>query len=406
MAIVGNRASAVPSAALVICPDTEMMGELLPLLARNLAGLEVHPLDSYPDPRSLVKITADHTVALCFLDMETDFDQAQRVIAGLTKGDGAIPVVALLGRCDSDLILRCLRKGAVEFLTRPFDSKELEPVLGRLFKLAAGRDHQGGARVVCVAPAKGACGASTIATNLAYQRKILGAKTMLLADLDPFTGIISFLLKVKSNYSFLDALTRSTTGLDIDLWKGIVTAREGLDILPAPENPLDSVHELQNPTVLIDFARQFYDTIIIDSGGVTGDWGLALAAACDDLLLVTTNELPALQATQKILSYLERNRVDRAKVRLVVNRFSKDIGLSKDTIMTALHSDIHHSIPSDYEAVHRALMDGKPIPSSSAFGKSLIHLAESLAGKRSDVEEKKKSSLSGILSSIFSRPPK
>ena len=406
MAIVATRSSANTNAALVVCPDAEMMGELLPLLARNMAGLEVHPLNTYPDPRSLMKLIGDQPPALCFLDMETDFDRAQHVISGLNGGEGGVSVVALLGRCDSDLILRCLRKGAVEFLTRPFNSDDLEPVLGRLRKIAAGKNHAGGARVICVAPAKGACGASTIATNLAYQRKTLGAKKLLLADLDPFTGIVSFLLKVKSNYSFLDALSRSTNGLDVDLWKGIVTSREGLDILPAPENPLDSAQELQDPTPLIEFARQLYETIIIDCGGLAGDWGLALANACDDLLLVTTNELPALQSTQKILSYLERNRVDRGKVRLVVNRFSKDVGLSKEAIMTALHSDVYQVLPSDYQAVHRALMEGKPIPSGSSLGRSITELAEQLVGKGLDMPEKKRVSWTGMLSSLFVRPAK
>ena len=51
-------------------------------------------------------------------------------------------------------------------------------------------------------PAKGACGATTIACNLAFQWKRLGAKKILLADLDPLTGTLSFLLKIKSIYSF------------------------------------------------------------------------------------------------------------------------------------------------------------------------------------------------------------
>ncbi|MCW5976819.1 MAG: AAA family ATPase [Bryobacteraceae bacterium] len=406
MAHVANRGSGNPNAALVICPNPEMLAELLPLLARNMAGLAVHPFNAYPEYRSLNKTVSELTPVLCFLDMESDFDAAQRLVTALAGSDSPVPAVALLGSCDSDLILRCLRKGATEFLTRPFSAAELDPVLARLCQLAAKKSHGGGARVVCVAPAKGACGASTIAANLAYQRKTLGAKKMLLADLDPFTGIISFLLKVKSNYSFLDALTRSTT-LDADLWKGMVTSREGLDILPSPENPLDSVQDLDDPTPMIEFARQYYDTIIIDCASPVGDWGLAVTQACDELLLVTTNELPALQATQKIFAYFERNRVERAKVRLVVNRFNKQVGLSKETITTALHSDIYHLLPSDYEAVHKALMDGKPIPANSAFGKSLVGLAHRLSGREeAKVHAKPKASWMGLFSTVFSRASK
>jgi len=60
-------------------------------------------------------------------------------------------------------------------------------------------------------PAKGACGATTVATNLAFQWKRLGKKRVLLADLDPLGGtVFSFLLKVKCAYSFVDVLHRSS----------------------------------------------------------------------------------------------------------------------------------------------------------------------------------------------------
>jgi len=54
------------------------------------------------------------------------------------------------------------------------------------------------------------------------------------------------------------------------------------------------------------------------------------------LLLVTTNELPALQAAQRALSYLDTNRIGRWKIRLVVNRYLRDVGLSREVIGTAL----------------------------------------------------------------------
>ena len=85
-----------------------------------------------------------------------------------------------------------------------------------------------------VMPAKGACGASTIACNLAFQWKRHGAKRVLLADLDPLTGTMSFLLKIKSIYSFVDVLMRGGE-LDHDLWNSMVTHVQGIDVLLAPE---------------------------------------------------------------------------------------------------------------------------------------------------------------------------
>ena len=78
-------------------------------------------------------------------------------------------------------------------------------------------------------------------------------------------------------------------------------------------------------------------------------------AGANELLLVTTNELPALQAAQRALSYLDTNRVGRWKIRLVVNRYLRDVGLSREVIGTALHAEVFETLPSDYEAVQKSL---------------------------------------------------
>jgi pilus assembly protein CpaE len=387
-----------------------MQAELYPLLTHIMAGVNVEPVKDYPGSEALGEIIMSTRPRLCFLDVESDSERALGLIHELQIIDSGLQIVVLMGKNSPDLILRCLRQGAAEFLMQPFTAEDLKPVLSRLAKISPTINYGKGGRILCVAPTKGACGASTIATNLAYRRKTLGAEKVLLADLDPLTGTVSFLLKLKSNYSFLDAMNLASS-LDGDLWKGVVSNVDGIDVVLAPENPMDTLNEAQDPTAVLEFARQLYDVIIVDCSGVFGEWGLALAKLADELLLVTTNELPALQASQRVLAYLDRNQVERSKNRLVVNRYSREVGLSKDAVATALHTEVFQVIPSDYESVQRALVEGKPIGASTTFGKSLISLAKKLSGQAAESEPvpkgKKKSnrgaSLTGLFNSIFSR---
>jgi pilus assembly protein CpaE len=253
-------------------------------------------------------------------------------------------------------------------------------------------------KVYCIMPAKGGCGASTIASNLAYKIK-RGEQRVLLADLDPLAGTLSFLLKIKSNFSFLDALARSHD-IDADLWKAVVTNRHGVDVLLSPEVMTEGMSELKDASSIIEYARGTYDLVVLDSGSVYGEWNLSQAQLADEILLVTTNELTALQAVQRALGYLEANNIARYKLRLIVNRYDRHTGLSKDVIGTALHTDIFHIMPSDYEAIQKSLMEGKPLGHTTSFGKSIASLVERLAGAAEP--PKKNSSLSGLLS-LFSR---
>ena len=218
--------------------------------------------------------------------------------------------------------------------------------------------------------------------------------------MDPLTGTISFLLKITSSYSFLDVLSHAAA-LDTDLWKAMVTNRNGVDVLLAPELLMEGANELCDASSIIEYARQNYDTVVLDAGGVYGEWNLSQARLADEVLLVTTNELAALHAAQRALAYLEANRIGRWKMRVIVNRYDKEVGLSQDVINAALQTDIFQVIPSDYDAVQKALLEGKPVPATTALGKKLAALGDRLAGKQEQAP-KRGSSLSSLLS-LFSR---
>jgi len=391
--------------ALLISPSRSMRAELLPLVAQQLPLAPVFELESYPSRAALAETVADQAANLCFLDVTSDPERGLSLIADLLDVDRSMQVVVLMSGKDLDL-LHLLRMGASEFLLSPFSPDQVQATLGRLAKLnpgGAGRVNQ--SKVYCVMPAKGACGASTVACNLAYQWKRIGSKRNLLADLDPLTGSQGFLLKLKSNYSFVDAVSQ-TISLDADVWHALVTPNNGVDVLLSPENPVDGLHGTQDATTLVEFSRQSYDTITLDAGGAYGEWNLTLARLCDELLLVATNELPALQAAQRVMAYLDRNRVDRSKIRLVVNRYSRDVGLSREMIETALHSEIYHVIPSDYDAVQKSLIEGRLIPANSAFGKSLSAMADRLAGLEdspASANGRKGDGFGGLFSKLFRR---
>jgi pilus assembly protein CpaE len=389
--------------AVIISPKARMAEEIGPLIEAQLPGVALSHVRTYPSPRELTGAVGGGTHYLVFLDVASDRDQAVQLIGEITRIASTVQVVALLPANEPDLILRCLRAGAVDFLMHPFTAEQMEAALSKLSRMqpatAGGKEP---ARIFAVMPAKGACGATTVACNLAFQWKRLGAKKILLADLDALTGTMSFLLKIKSTHSFMDVLLRSSE-LDASLWSAMVTNVNGVDVLLAPEILTDGVQDLRDPSPILDYARHAYDIVITDAGGVYGEWNLAQARACSELLLVATNELPALQAAQRALSYLDTNRIGRWKVRLIVNRYTRDVGLSRDVIGTALHAEVYDTLPSDYEPVQKALMEGKQVRADTPFGKAISQLADRLGGT---TETTKKSTGRGGILGLFSKSTK
>ncbi len=384
--------------ALFICPNQKIIRDLAPLLRKHLPTFSGHDLNAYPMRHQLAEVMGSETPNLCLLEIGEPPEAGLALIPDLLRIDAKLPIIVVLSKNQPELVLRCLRQGASDFLIPPFTSEQVEGALQKIARLQPAHPANSG-KVYCIMPAKGGCGASTIASNLAYQMK-RGDKRILLADLDPLAGTLSFLLKIKSNYSFMDALARSHD-IDGELWKAVVTSRQGVDVMLSPEVMTEGMSELKDASSIIEYARGTYDIVVLDTGGVYGDWNLSQAQLADEILLVTTNELTSLQAVQRALSYLDANNIGRFKLRLIVNRYDRHKGLSKDVIGTALHIDIFHIMPSDYEAIQKSLMEGKPLGSATSFGKSVIGLVDRLGGS-SEAPNKKNSSLSGLLS-LFSR---
>src|SRR5580658_2753374 len=385
--------------ALFICPNQKIIRDLAPLLRKHLPTFSGHDLNAYPMRHQLAEVLTSETPNLCLLEIGENRDAGLALIPDLLRIDAKLPIIVVLPSNDPELVLRCLRQGASDFLIPPFTSEQVEGALQKIARLQPNRAIGGGGKVYCIMPAKGGCGASTISSNLAYQMK-RGNKRILLADLDPLAGTLSFLLKIKSNYSFMDALARSQD-IDADLWKAVVTSRNGMDVLLSPEVMTEGMSDLKDASSIIEYARHTYDLVVLDTGGVYGDWNLSQARLADEILLVTTNELTSLQAVQRVLGYLDANNIPRYKLRLIVNRYDRHTGLSKDVIGTALHTEIFHILPADYEAIQKSLMEGKPLAPTTSFGKSMVGLVERLAGS-SEPLGKKGSSLSGLLN-LFSR---
>jgi pilus assembly protein CpaE len=384
--------------ALFICPNPKIVRELAPILRKLLPTFTGQDLKVYPPRHQLADLLASQLPNLCLIEISEPYEAGLAVIPELLRIDAKLPIIAVLSANDPELVLRCLRQGASDFLIQPFTSEQVEAAFQKIARQNPTRLKTPG-RVYCVVPAKGGCGASTISCNLAHQMK-RNAKRILLADLDPLAGTLSFLLKIKSNYSFMDVLARSQD-IDADLWKAVITSRPGMDVLLSPEVMTEGMSDLKDASSIIEYARHTYDLVVLDTGGVYGDWNLSQMRLADEILLVTTNELTSLQAVQRVLGYLDANNIPRYKLRLIVNRYDRHTGLSKDVIGTALHTEIFHILPADYEAIQKSLMEGKPLAPTTSFGKSMVGLVERLAGS-SEPLGKKGSSLSGLLN-LFSR---
>jgi pilus assembly protein CpaE len=372
---------------LIAVPDAAMARAIRAALA-ELGIDEVRVLTEYPRPGAIAGLVGQHGSNICFLDVASNEDEALPLIAEAVP---VVPVVAMNPVNDADLILRCLRRGACEFVSEA-TAEQVSGVLARLAHLRAPTEPMKSATVYGVLPGKAGCGASTLAAHLALEMKRAGGGTVLLVDADAVAGSIAFLLKLKSTFHLGDAV-RDCLRLDTDLWSRLVVRCQGVDVLTAPENPAAPVG-IDRPAAmeLICYWREHYERIVLDlpaPGGVGSD----LIPLCDEVLLVTTNELAALHATRRAIEWLDQNGVSSAKIKLLVTRYTPATGLKCDDVERALRLAPYALLSNDYEAIQKGVLDGKPVPPESHYGRSIQEVGGHLLGQKRD---RKKHGLFGL----------
>jgi len=367
-----NRAAATTWTPLVVCPQPAMAKRILAVL-RELALLPAATLGEYPRMGTVAAIAQQYACDICFLDVASNPEHAQALISELAP---AVPVVVLHTRTDADLILRCLRGGACEFLTDP-DAAALRNLFARLGRVRALAPEPAGGTVYLAIPGKAGSGASTVAAHLAIYLGAIGA-TVLLVDGDSLAGSVAFLLKLKAERHLGDVL-RDWKRMDHDLWARMTIRACGIDVLAAPANPAVRIEVTpQAAGELCAFWRERYQVVVLDMADARAAADTGFLGLADQILLVSGNELGSLSATRRAMEYLDQSMADRSRLRLILNRCSPSRGLKAEDVRSALEVEPYALLDDDWATLQAALLEGRPAPLSSRFSSGIEALCRQL----------------------------
>jgi pilus assembly protein CpaE len=298
------------------------------------------------------------------------------------------PSTALISAAENpspDLILRSMRAGARDFLRLPVNPDELRTVLDRTAEFCGAQVEApvSKGRMIAVFSSKGGCGTSFVSTNLAAAAGAT-AQTVLV-DLNLQAGDLPLFLGVEPKYSIAD-MVESRARLDSSLIKSYITpCSSNLSLLAAPREA-DSADEIEPEHVfeVLERMRESYDYVIVDPQHTFDSITLAALDQCDDIVLVLTLDIPAIRSAQRSLEIFDRLGYPRQKVRVVVNRWSKQIDLDLRQVEKFLGEPVVGFIPSDYQTAVTSINLGQPLVQSDSTSKIALEIkriAKSIIGE-------------------------
>jgi pilus assembly protein CpaE len=317
------------------------------------------------------------------LDFTRFKEPYDEVIARIKETNAAPQLVAVHTSAEPETILTVIRAGADEYVYPPM-AANLPKALERIL---AGRDKQqqsatkGRGKVFGFFSAKGGCGATTIACHTAAEIARQTSQETLLADFDMDAGLVGFLMKSKSPYSILDAMS-NTHRLDMNYWRALTSnGVPKLEVIRAPG--VTAVREDPKPEDLrtvLRFVRFQYDHTIVDLGRGLNPLVLAGLEEVDEAFLITTLDVPALHQVKQIVQSLLDNGYGRARLRMILNRVPRNPDVMPAELEKLLGISAYSMLPDDYASIYEAYAEGQLLSSGTNLGRHLARLAGKLAG--------------------------
>ena len=107
--------------------------------------------------------------------------------------------------------------------------------------------------------------------------------------------------------------------------------------------------------------REHFDYVVLDPQHTFDSITLAALDQSDEIILVLTLDIPAIRSTQRALEIFDRLGYPRKKVRIVVNRWSKQIDLDLRQVEKFLGEPCIGFVPSDYQTAVNSINLGTPL---------------------------------------------
>lgn len=325
-----------------------------------------------------------------------------------------IQVVILSVQSDPSYMRKAMLAGARDFLTKPPMIDELTDAVRRSGILAQeerrknaqaftamptdGSKPVGGmlspkGKIIVVYSPKGGSGKTMIATNLAVTFQSDGSKVALIDGNMQFGDVAVFLNEQGKN-TVLDLAPR-VDELDVDIVREVMVTHRtsGVDILAAPPRPerAEDVTGEQFSKLLV-YLRRIYTYIIVDTASQLTE---AVQAALDEgdiILLVTTQDIPAIKNANLFLSLADATGIRRDHILFVMNRFDKRLGITSERVGESLRQPVAAEIPLDEKIIPYSVNRGVPFMldnnnKNQPIGKSIAKIADSVRERIAKLEQ-------------------
>ncbi len=270
----------------------------------------------------------------------------------------AAEVVLLAPAPDAELLRAAMRAGCRDVLDPADEVGALRDLLAELGE----RGPAAPGRVLAVLGCQGGVGATTVTVALGHLLAQDPGRNVIVTDIDVSSGDLLAALDLPAGTTTEDVLRRGGA-IEVERLRRLVHRHEGgFAVLPQPPEDLDSVSmSRRQADDLLGLLVRAFDDVVVDLGSALAEAARGVVLASDHVVLVATQEVPALRKAARRLLILRDLGVPRERVHLVLNRYHPRLFPSLQEVADQLRHPVIATIANDYKAVNAAIGAGETI---------------------------------------------
>jgi pilus assembly protein CpaE len=303
------------------------------------------------------------------------------------------PALIVVGAANDVNVMRlAMQAGARDLLPHPFAEADLLQAIQRTLEerpRSATASVPG--KVSVFMNAKGGCGATMLACNVAHVLAVKSQQRTALLDLDLQFGAAPLYLDLYPKRGIAQAI-ENLAELDEVALEGYFTRhRSGLNVLShGADEPL-APGAISSAAVnqLLDVTLRRHEHVVVDMPRCVDDVTATIMQRADQIVLILQQSVTAVRDATRLVQWMRTDvGVGKDQLCVVINRYEKDAVVAVEDIQKTLASNAPTLVPNDFRLVSECINSGTALldhAGNAAITRAVMTLETRLGGTSAQV---------------------
>lgn len=332
--------------------------EIVSQLFKRATNLEI--TKTLKELEELKKIFQGKTPALVLIGPSYSIEDIETILESIDSNLDYIKIVLLVRNNSVLLLKKAIELNIYDILEFPFDAEAINQTISRANKFFSSitiDDHYLSkeytkvkkieSKKIMVFSIKGGTGKSFLAVNLAIDLFNKSRKSVVLADLNYYSGDVSIMLNLYPKNTIYEIISVINQLDDKTLDNFLSNHTSGIKVLPSPKFPTQAeAISTELALKVVDLLLRNYDYLVIDTGPYFSETMLLLLEKIDYLCLISSMDVPNIKNLKLSLQVLKNLKFPMDKIFIIINRANSKVGMSVNEIEDTIGRKIDIKIPS------------------------------------------------------------